>query len=109
MPEAPVRRAYQVYLYTVCFVAVLVFLFAASLALFGVVRIAFPEQTGGAGFFEPGLGGSLTSGIEEAEQRQGFAHLIENAILAGIAGLVFGLHWRRAGALRNSLEESGEP
>jgi hypothetical protein len=109
LPEAPVRRAYQVYLYTVCFVAVLVFLFAASLALFGVVRIAFPEQTGSTGVFGQGLGGSLTTGIEEAEQKQGFAQLIENAILAGIAGLVFGLHWRRAGTVRDSLEEAGEP
>jgi hypothetical protein len=109
LPEAPVRRAYQVYLYTVCFVAVLVFLFAASLALFGVVRIALPEQTGGTGIFAEGFEGSLTSGIEEGEQRQGFAQLIENVILAGIAGLVFSLHWRRAGTLRASLEEAGEP
>ncbi len=104
-----VRRAYQVYLYTVSFVAVLVFLFAAYLALFGVVRIAFPEQTGGAGVFGQEFGGTLTAGIEEGEQKQGFAQLIENAILAGIAGLLFGLHWRRAGTLRDSLEEAGEP
>jgi hypothetical protein len=103
-----VRRTYQVYLYAVCFVSVLVFLFAASLALFGIVRIALPEQTAAEQQFFPGPFPEqppiVATGVEDQERKQGVAQLLENAILAGIGGVVFSFHWRRSGRLRDSLE-----
>jgi hypothetical protein len=109
--ETPVRRVYQVYLYAVCLVAVLVFLFAASLALFGLVRVALPDQTAAEGQFLPGPVPEeiVSTGSVDVERKQGLAQFLNNAILSGIAGLVFRLHWRRAGTLRAGLEEAGEP
>jgi hypothetical protein len=121
--EAPVRRAYQVYLYVVCFVSVLVVLFAGARALFGVVRIALPEQTAAENgfFFEgPFPGEQLPGELEplefdpvDFERRRGVAELLENGILAGLAAGLFVFHWRRATRLRAELEAGesagGEP
>lgn len=106
MAEAPVRRAYQIYLYAVCFVAVIVLLFAGAQALFGVVRLALPEQTAAEqGFFEQGAPEFQTSFDPiEQERRQGVAQLLENGIVAGLAGGLFAFHWRRAKRLREELE-----
>lgn len=111
MAEPSVRRAYQVYLYVVCFVSVLVLLFAGARALFGVVRIALPEQTAAEPgfFFEGTFPGGRLPGIPEPdpvdlERRRGVAELLENGILAGLAGGLFALHWRRAARVRAELE-----
>ena len=113
MADAPVRRAYQVYLYVVCFVSVLVLLFAGARALFGVVRIALPEQTAAEPgfFFEGPFPGEPVPGEEslrfdpvDLERRRGVAELLENGILAGLAGGLFAFHWRRAARLRAELE-----
>jgi hypothetical protein len=110
--EASVRRTYQVYLYAVCFVAVLVFLFAASLALFGLVRVALPDQTAAGQFGAVTVGAGpeqfVPGGPAGAERTEGLAQFLNNTILSGITGLVFALHWRRAGRLRDGLEEAGE-
>jgi hypothetical protein len=108
--EAPVRRAYQVYLYVVCFVSVLVVLFAGARALFGVVRIALPEQTAAEpAFFGAPFPGEVREGpdLEDFERRRGVAELLENGILAGLAGGLFAFHWRRATKLRAELEGGG--
>jgi hypothetical protein len=112
--EAPVRRAYQVYLYVVCFVSVLVLMFAGARALFGVVRIALPEQTAAEPgfFFEgpfpgeplPGEPGPFEFDPADFERRRGVAELLENGILAGLAGGLFAFHWRRAARVRAELE-----
>jgi hypothetical protein len=105
--EAPVRRAYQVYLYVVCFVSVLVLMFAGALALFGVVRTALPEQTATEpAFFGPRFPGDLGEGtrLVHFERKRGVAELLENGILAGLAGGILFLHWRRAATLRAELE-----
>jgi hypothetical protein len=105
--EAPVRRAYQVYLYVVCFVSVLVLLFAGARALFGVVRIALPEQTAAEPvFFGPRFPGDFREEPDpvDFERRRGVAELLENGILAGLAAGLFAFHWRRATRLRAELE-----
>lgn len=106
MAEAPVRRAYQIYLYAVCFVAVIVLLFAGAQALFGVVRIVLPDQTAAEhGYFAAGVPEFETAfDPTEQERKQGVAQLLENGIVAGLAGGLFAFHWRRAKRLREELE-----
>lgn len=108
MTEAPVRRAYQIYLYAVCFVAVIVLLFAGAQALFGVVRLALPEQTAAElGYYGPypeeqGFGPGFDP-IDQ-ERKRGVAQLLQNGIIAGLAAGLFSFHWRRARRLREELE-----
>jgi hypothetical protein len=105
--ETAVRRPYQVYLYAVCFVTVLVLLVAGSLALFGLVRVALPDQTAAEAEFFPGTfpepGPIVSPGGVDVERRRGIAQFLSNTILAGIAGILFAVHWRRVGRLRESL------
>ena len=112
MAEAAVRRPYQVYLYVVCFVAVLTLLVAASLALFGLVRVVVPDQTAAAPQLFPGpfpeQATSVPVGAEDLERKRGLAQFLNNTILAGIAGLLFALHWRRANRLRDSFQPHEE-
>jgi hypothetical protein len=91
----PIRRTYQVYLYTVCFVAVLVSLIAGALAVFGIVRIVAPGVTG----FDPG----------SAERNQGIVQVASSGLLALVAYGLFRLHWRRASALRIGGPEPEPP
>lgn len=86
LTEVPIRRSYQVYLYTVCFVAVLVSLVAGALAVFGIVRIAAP---GVVGF-----------GSASAERNNGIVQLASSGLLALAAFGLFRIHWRRASAMR---------
>jgi hypothetical protein len=84
--EGPARRAYQVYVYVVCFVGVLIVLVAGSLAAFGLVRIIAPGTTGfeGARF----------------ERDDGIRQLATNGFLAIAAAAILRWHWLRAAALR---------
>jgi hypothetical protein len=120
MAEAPVRRTYQIYLYAVCFVAVIVLLFAGSQALFGVVRIALPEQTvADHGYYEPPVpvGEDGAAGFEDGlvfdpidqERRRGVVELLRNGIVAAIAAGLFAFHWRRARRLRDEVEDMQAP
>jgi hypothetical protein len=109
MTEAPVRRAYQVYLYAVCFVAVLVLLFAGAQALFGIVRIALPEQTlAEQGFIDVVDGPPEFDPIDQ-ERKRGVADLIRNGLVAGLAAGLFAFHWRQATRLRGELEAADLP
>lgn len=114
MGEAPVRRTYQVYLYAVCFVAIIVFLIGAASGLFGLVRIAFPDQTAQdipstfvseeeLSVFTP------VEGATDPERRRGVVQFLENGILAGLAAGVFVYHWRQAGRIREDLEGRPPP
>lgn len=99
----PVRRAYQVYLYAACLAAVIVLLFSIAQLLFGVVRIAAPATTSkGAGvsfsFFGSGVTGGF--GSEDDERDRGIVQVIENGILAAVAGVIFAVHWSLAGRAR---------
>jgi hypothetical protein len=112
MAEAPVRRAYQIYLYAVCFVAVIVLLFAGAQALFGVVRIALPEQTAAEhGYYGPYSEEQFGQEFDpiDQERKQGLVDLIQNGIVAGLAGGLFAFHWRRATRLRAQLEGAAPP
>ena len=111
MAEAPVRRAYQIYLYAVCFVTVLVLLFTGAQALFGVVRIALPDQTAAEhAYFETGAP-EFQTGLDpiDQERKRGVVQLLENGIVAGLAGGLFAFHWARARHLREELEGLSVP
>lgn len=106
MAETTVRRAYHIYLYAVCFVSVLVLLFAGAQALFGVVRIVLPDQTVGQyGYYETGAPEFQTrfDPIDQ-ERKQGIVDLLRNGIVAGLAGGLFAFHWGRARRFREELE-----
>lgn len=108
-PEVTVRRAYQIYLYAVCFVAVLVMLFTVAEAAYSIVRIASPTTTAGSSapeFF--GGSGELTysSGLEDVERKRGTASFVQNVILGALAFGIFSFHWRRAADVRVELERA---
>jgi|SRR5919108_2353474 hypothetical protein len=112
MAEAPVRRAYQIYLYAVCFVTVIVLLFSGAMALFGVVRIALPEQSAADhGFVDYIDGGEAPPVFDpiDQERKQGIVDLIQNGIVAGLAAGLFAFHWRRASRFREELEGGSGP
>ena len=94
------RRAFQIYLYTACLIAVIVFLFSAAQAIYSVVRIAAPGTTAAAseGSFPFNLGGD-NDVSEDAERDRGTSDLIQNGIMAIVAALVFAFHWQRASRL----------
>jgi hypothetical protein len=100
----PTRRAFQIYLYTACLIAVVLFLFAAAQAVYGVVRIAIPDTTsrGSTGFSITVPGQNVSS--SDAERDRGIAQLTQNGIMAIIAGLVFAFHWQRASAVEAEVD-----
>lgn len=113
----PVAKLYQVYLYTIALVTVLILVFSGARAVYGLVRVVVPGETAkqGPGFDMPFW--SYTIGDEtevvfpdpgerlrSAERRRGLAELGGGGIFAGIALLAFRLHWRRAGRLRVTFE-----
>jgi hypothetical protein len=107
---APVRRAYQIYLYAVCFVTVLVALFAAAESAYGLFRVIAPDTTAAE------FGGPISFGEDESpqlvftglrrsgERRRGTSQLIQWGLVGAAAGLVFRHHQRQATALRAELE-----
>ena len=101
-PEVVVRRAYQIYLYAVCFVTIVVVLFAAAEAVYGLVRIIIPGTTGGGTDFSTFRGAG-------SERDQGVAALIRNLILGGAAAAIFVFHWKRSGEARAELERAMTP
>jgi hypothetical protein len=84
----PAGRTYLVYVYAVCFVAVLVILGAAVSAAYGVFRIAAPGYTGFGG-----------AGVE---RDAGIQQLISSLFLGGGSLAIFAYHWRRATGARPS-------
>lgn len=120
-PDVTVRRAFQIYLYAVCFVTVIVVLFAGSQAIYALVRVAAPGTTapssGGPPFILRG-GGNGSFGFEQSgraaadtttERNEGKLQLIQNGILLVLALGIFLFHWDRANALRAELERSTAP
>jgi len=121
-PDVTVRRAFQIYLYAVCFVTVIVVLFAGSQAIYALVRVAAPGTTapssgaphiilrGGEsesfGLF--GQSGLVASG-RRTERNEGKLQLIQNGILLVLALGIFLFHWSRATALRAALERATGP
>jgi hypothetical protein len=79
--EGPARRTYHVYLYAVCFVAILTTLVAGAVAVYGLFRIIAP---GTSGF-----------GPHNVERNEGIHQLITSGVLAFVAGAIFHVHWRR--------------
>jgi NhaP-type Na+/H+ or K+/H+ antiporter len=94
--EGPARRAYQVYLYTVCFVSVLIVLVAGALAAFAVVRIIAPGTT------EIGAPARF-------ERDEGIRHFATTGFLALASAAIFRFHWRRASAFRTPPPEAPRP
>ncbi len=94
--EGPARRAYQVYLYTVCFVSVLVVLVAGALAAFALVRIIAPGTT------EVGAPARF-------ERDEGIRQFATTAFLALASSAIFRFHWRRASAFRTPPPEAPRP
>ena len=94
--EGPARRAYQVYLYTVCFVSVLVVLVAGALASFALVRMIAPGTT------EAGAPARF-------ERDEGIRQFATTAFLALASAAIFRFHWRRASAFRTPPPEAPRP
>lgn len=108
--DATVRRSYQIYLYAVCFVTVLVLVFASASAVYGLVRIAAPGTTvSGSTFGFSEFGGDERSlrMIEDVERDAGVAQLLQSGIIALAALAAFAWHWRRAQEVRAELERAG--
>jgi hypothetical protein len=116
--EATVRRAFQIYLYAVCFVTIVVVLFAGSQAIYALVRVAAPATTapssgesrlilrgGGSGPFDYPASGRSTADTR-TERNEGKLQLIQNGILLVLALGIFLFHWTRASKLRAELERS---
>ena len=99
MPNEPqdvtVRRAYQIYLYAVCFVTILVVLFACADGIYSLVRIIAPGTTG--------------AGLSGNERDVGVAGLVRNLILGGAAAAIFAFHWGKAVEARAELERALAP
>lgn len=79
--DGPARRTYHVYLYVVCFAAILITLVAGALAVYGLFRIIAP---GTSGF-----------GPQSFERNEGIHQLVTNGVLALVAAAIFHFHWRR--------------
>jgi hypothetical protein len=79
--EGPARRAYQVYLYAVCFIAILTTLVAGVVAAYGLFRIVAPGTSG--------------SGPVSLERNGGGAQLVTTGMLALGAYAIFAFHWGR--------------
>ncbi|HEX2069720.1 MAG TPA: hypothetical protein VHH54_05905 [Actinomycetota bacterium] len=94
--EGPARRAYQVYLYSVCFVAVLIVLIAGGLAAFALVRMIAPGTTG--------IGAPAPF-----ERDEGIRQFATTAFLALGSAAIFRFHWRRASAFRTPPPEEPRP
>ena len=94
--QGPARRAYQVYLYAVCFVSVLTVMIAAVIAAFGLVRIIAPGTTDidlGHGF----------------ERDEGIKQFVIGAYLTIAASGLFVFHWRRTTPFRSPPPEEPRP
>lgn len=118
--DTTVRRAFQIYLYAVCFVTVIVVLFAASQSIYALVRVAAPGTTalsGDVSSFEFRGGGDPSFDLEQfrraadttTERNEGKLQLIQNGILLALALVIFLIHWSRAARLRAELERSTSP
>jgi hypothetical protein len=90
--EGPARRTYHVYLYAVCFVAILTTLVAGAFAVYGLFRIIAPGTSG----FSP----------HNVERNEGIHQLITSGLLALVAVAIFHFHWRRVpGRKRQAASE----
>jgi hypothetical protein len=118
--DTTVRRAFQIYLYAVCFVTVIVVLFAGSQSVYALVRVAAPGTTApstGEASFEFRGGGDRSFDLERfrraadttTERNEGKLQLIQNGILLALALVIFLIHWGRAARLRAELERSVSP
>ncbi|MEX0874427.1 MAG: hypothetical protein WD646_12700 [Actinomycetota bacterium] len=118
--ERPGRRAFQIYLYAVCLVTVVVVLFSSASAVYALIRIAAPGTTaqgGDSGFAFPTLvdedaplirSGGFDTG--DAERDRGIASLAENGIFALAAAAIFWWHWQQSVRLRAEIAaESSKP
>jgi hypothetical protein len=94
--EGPARRTYHVYLYAVCFVAILTTLVAGAFAVYGLFRIIAP---GTSGF-----------GPHNGERNEGIHELVTSGLLALVAVAIFHFHWRRVpGRARPAASEPTTP
>ncbi len=118
--DVTVRRAFQVYLYAVCFVTVIVVLFAGSQAIYALVRVAAPGTTAPSSGGPVVLRGSGSGSFEfeqpsriaedtTTERNEGKLQLIQNGILLVLALGIFLFHWNRATTLRAELERATAP
>ncbi len=94
--EGPARRAYHVYLYSVCFVSVLIVLVAGGLAAFALIRMIAPGTTG-------------VGAPAPFERDEGIRQFATTAFLALASAAIFRFHWRRASALRTPPQEEPRP
>jgi hypothetical protein len=94
--EGPARRAYHVYLYSVCFVSVLIVLVAGGLAAFALVRMIAPGTT-------------EVGGPAPFERDEGIRQFATTAFLALASAVIFRFHWRRASAFRTPPPDEPRP
>lgn len=113
MPDElrPTRHVYQVYVYAVCFVTVLILLFTAASFVYAIVRIAAPGTTAQGGFgglsFFRAFGDAFGSGFaSEGERDRGIVQLIQSGILGIGAGALFYVHWGWANRLRTEEDRA---
>jgi len=109
--ERPGRRAFQIYIYAVCLVTVVVVLFSAASAVYAIIRIAAPGTTAQGsegfsfpfGFVDEGGASVGSESLEDAERDRGIASLAENGIFSLLAAAIFLWHWDQGVKLRAEI------
>ncbi len=92
-PDVTVRRAYQIYLYAVCFVTMIVTLIMGGIGIYALFRIIAP------GVMAPG------SGDHSFERKAGASNLILALVFVGVSLAIFAWHWARSLELRAELAQ----
>lgn len=104
---------WNLYLYLICLVTLIITLFAAVSLVRGTVSLLYPDP-GYYGFTVPGEDTELSEEeqarqeeiAEESQRRQAVLELVGSATTLVIAGPLYVYHWRR---VQSELPERAEP
>lgn len=105
----PARYVYQIYVYAVCFVTILILLFTVASFAYAIVRIAAPGTTAKGGFGGFSFLGSFADSFGSGgggERDRGLVQLTQSGILGIASGALFFVHWGWATRLQAAAERA---